>query len=730
MPRDLFAEAGIDPNAQQSTQGAPRDLFAEAGIEPPQQQGLIPRIASDIDVGGAQMGANILRHIPGIGQHFQNVDYSQVYGAPQQPGLLDKLVQGAAQYAPYSALGALAPGLAGQAAIGGLYGATQSDSPVSGAITGALAGAAGETLAKGINFLSPGNLRNYLSNKILESTRAKAAQGLALSPEEAAQHALNYTGAQGQQLPVDIGTLTNQGFLGGLYDALKYVPGSGVANRINLIRNQLAQKGIQDVQGQAAQAFPGLGTAPTTADINTQLGNLTQQQGQVRSAINEQLSHLDNQHNQLKAALDVAPNALSDLASGIDNRQQITKTLKDAAQQLYKSHKEAANALYEPINNSKLRLDAYAPDKGSLFPTYANQATELLAQRGNLEEIFGSDSDLKSVLNTELNKAQSLLSGYRGSGVTLNEAVQRIQNLGKLAARAFSQGNRNEARLLGNLQNGLRTDVDNILRTSGNSNLADTLHRANEYYSNNVVPFWQNSVIQKAVEHDFIPQQGKLSAALHDPNNHGILSQLPQNIQNASLYQLLTKGKGTSAGLSNLAPDEIAKAYQGLPVDAKTAISQYNPQIDQYFEGLPQALQHSQEFDTAKTQLSDLLKEAEKHFEGSKKSLTGLQDQLKAAQTKRFGTKQEDAGKAGKAAALLKGGALLGSAYLMPKALLGAAAGIPLTRYAGNLLSNPELIKAYLSGGSLPMAQSTLAPAARRALPYVLTPSIVNGGQR
>lgn len=189
MPRDLFAEAGINPNAQQSAApAAPRDLFAETGVtSPTQQQGLIPRIASDIDVGAANMGANILKHIPGIGQYFQNQDYATFYGAPQQPNVLDKVVQGVAQYAPYGALAELAPNLAGQAAVGALYGATQSDHPIAGAIAGAGGNLLGAGIPLGIGAVAKGT-KNYLTQY--------AAPGLASRVSGIFDVAKNFTNEQ------------------------------------------------------------------------------------------------------------------------------------------------------------------------------------------------------------------------------------------------------------------------------------------------------------------------------------------------------------------------------------------------------------------------------------------------------------------------------------------------------------------------------------------------------
>jgi hypothetical protein len=52
MARDLFEEAGIDPN-EGNQQGGGRDLFAEAGIEPQQDKGFLGRLFDYADVGAS-----------------------------------------------------------------------------------------------------------------------------------------------------------------------------------------------------------------------------------------------------------------------------------------------------------------------------------------------------------------------------------------------------------------------------------------------------------------------------------------------------------------------------------------------------------------------------------------------------------------------------------------------------------------------------------------------------
>lgn len=261
--------------------------------------------------------------------------------------------------------------------------------------------------------------------------------------------------------------------------------------------------------------------------------------------------------------------------------------------------------------------------------------------------------------------------------------------------------------MLGNLRDSLSTDLDNTLRQSGNEDMANSLKTANSYYRNNVVPFWQNNEIRKAVtDNNYIPQKAKLATALHDSNNQTIMNQLPQNAQNASLYQLITGGKGTSKGTSNLTAEGIAKAYQKLPVDTKTMVSQYNPNADQLFESLPDMLAQNNQLPVKQ-----------------------LQEQLQQVKNQKFGAVKE--GSAGSslgeklAKGLAVGGAAVGAHFLSPMTLAASLPAMLAGRALSKTLVNPELIQAYINQTRFPGSQaSALGQALARSLPGFITPHV------
>jgi hypothetical protein len=700
---------------------------------------LLPRIGADALAGLAQFGHGLINTPHNIANaissslgakvptYLPNYNYGQALGV-NAPNLGDKLLQGAAQYAPYAV--AAGPELLAQAGGGALYGLTQSDTPFKSAgEDAALNLVTGGLLKGGAKTFGSKNAQNAIGNRVLNRLDKASAQGAALSPQETAENlAANYSDVNGQPLKVDIGTVTNNPLLKGVYQGLKYVPFTGASKNVNLLNRALSDKGIANTQGQLEQAY-----------IDNAL-NQTNLRGDTRNTaatLVDQLNGLNQQQQPFAQAVDKAPTYFNQLANGVNDRANITKELKNNVFDVYDKERKISSEKYSPINNSDLRLDKLGID--NLFPNYGSAANELLANRENMNNLFDQDSDLSAKLRNELDKAQGLLSNNKNYGVTLPEAVTRIQNLGQLASSANAQGRRYEGMLLNNLKEGLSTDLNSALVKSGNNDLADALADANEHYKNNVLPFYQNNEIRKAVtSQNYIPPKAKLAAALHDPNSQSILMQMPNNAQNAALYQLLTGGKGTSAGLSNMDAKAIGSAYAKLPVDTKTAIAQYNPQADQYFENLPSYMAKHQDIETAKApitkQLSslsdDLAQQLEKSSNAGNKNIQNLQSQLESLKQQRFGKTPEKSAAAEKAAKAAEGLGALALGYFSPY----AAAMLPLTSLLGRTtakaLSNPDLVNAYINGTRLPVSQSPLLNGATQAIPSLTVPYFnTSGGQ-
>ena len=717
------------------------------GSGTPSPQGnpsLLPRIGGDVIAGLAQMGNGLLNtphnianainpslgaKVPG---YLPNFNYSQALGI-NSPNIGDKLLQGAAQYAPYAMVSG--PELLAQAAGGEAYGLTQSATPFKSAGEDAALNLATAGILKGggsaLGYLSGSkNAQNSIGNAVINQLNKATSTGAALSPKDAAENlATNYTGANGQSLNVDIGTLANNPLLKSIYQGLKYVPFTGVSKNTNILNRALSDKGIADTQSQLDQAY--VNNALNQTNVKAENSNTAQ-------SLFNQLNDLNQQQQPYKQAVESAPSYFNQLASGVENRANITQELKSNVFNVFDNNRKISNQNYSPINNSSLRLDTLGID--NLFPNYGSAANELLANRENMNNLFDQDSDLSAKLRNELDKAQGLVSNNKNYGVTLPEAVTRIQNLGQLSASANSQGRRYEGMLLGNLKDGLSADLNNALTESGNGDLASTLSSANDYYKNNVLPFYQNNEIRKAVtSQNYIPPKARLATALHDPNSQSILMQMPNEAQNASLYQLLTGGKGTSSGMSNMNAQEIGSAYAKLPVDAKTAIYKYNPQADKYFESLPNYSAQNQAIEAAKKPLSQqfgqlpdtLTQQLEKQNTGGQKNIQSLKDQLESLKQQRFGYSPEKGAASEKAAKAAEGlGALALGHFVSPYAAATLPIGSLLGRTTAKALNNPALINAYINGTRLPVSASPLAASLRRAFPALTVPYFNNQGSQ
>lgn len=737
----------------------------EASPAPGTNPAFVPRVGADVLAGFAKFGNglintphNIANYIsPSLGAkvpgYLPNYNYGQALGV-NNPNTLDSIAQGIGQYAPYLTIPA--EGLTGLAGQGAAYGATQSQNPVTGAAIGAATNLGGGLAIKGIGkvggaLLGTQNTQNALGNRVLDYLNNASGKGNAIPPQEAAENlGTNYTGANGQPLNVDVGTIANNPLLKGVYQKLAYLPGTGVSKNNNIVARQLSDKAISDAQNNLTNTANQSQDTLNNTYVNNALNqtNARAQNSTTAQNLFSQLNDLNKQQQPYQQAVSSAPSYFNSLGDGLGNRANLTQGIKGSVADVFQNNKAISNQNYAPINNSTVRFDN--TDQTNLFPNYASATNQLLANRENMSNLFDKDSDLSASLRNEIDKAQGVISNGSTYGVTLPEAVSRMQNLGQLQASANSQGRRYEGMLLGQLKDGLSTDVTNNLVNSGNGDLANQLQVANDYHKNNIVPFYQNNTIRKAVTSGYIPPKATLATALHDPNSQSILMQMPNEAQNASLYQLLSGGKGSSSGVSNLDAQGIGNAYSKLPVDTKTAVAQYNPQADQYFENLPDAVNKNQQFETAKApitqqlgQLPDTLAQQLQKLSTSGQSQVdsvsnsaqqtqqSLQAQLEAAKQARYGNTPHNSPTGQGFAHAAEGGlGLLLAHYLSPAAAAVLPAGMALGRTAAKALRNPNLAQAYINGSRLPVTQSATAQALMRAAPLATTPiATQQGGQ-
>lgn len=618
---------------------------------------------------------------------------------------LPSAVTNAAQWLNENAFGRLAGRTAGSAAYGAV---TNPDNRTMGAAEGAGASLLGDTLVKGVPatlgaIFNTKNSQSQIGNLVLNHLQRTAT---ALSPEDAAENVnTNFLDKNGKPIQsIDIGTVTNNPFLKSLYNqALKYVPGTGVSKNINAVNKQINDKAISDAQDQ-------ISNEKNPAPIN---------------AVNQQINNVKQQQQNIGQQVDQAPNFLNNLASNVSDRSNITGELKNSTTDVFNQNRKNSKQLYAPINESNLRIDKLGIDNP--FQNYSSAVNDLLANKENFTNLFGDDKDMGSKLGAELDKANSFAQNQGKYGVTLPEAVKRIQTLGQLEAAANGSGRRAEGRLLGNLGDALSDDVHNALNSSGNSDLSTQLKNANDNYRQNVIPFYSNPDIRKSVTSDYVSPGAKLTKALHDPNYQSILMQLPKEHQDAALFQLMTGGKGTSEGFSRMSPQDIANSYSNFNVDTAKAVKQYNPEANAYFEDLPNKISQREQLNNMQQALS---KQSDQLKKQQQKNINNLQTKLSDLKSQKYGQTGEHTPLGAKLLAAGKGlgigaGALYGLGN--PALLAGAIPSAAVGRTIAKALTNPELIKAYINRGRLPT--STSSPLAGKLSRAVLMGNVPQGGQ-
>lgn len=802
----------------------------------------LPNMARDV-AGGIANGVGDLLNFPNtLANYFSPgqtsvpklAPYNNVGNVflPKNQNDVDKNIQNIGVYAPFmlggeAALGAeAAPGLlartatqAGANFAGGA--ASNPTDPISQGVQAALLGTAFNAGGE----LAAGNLnpKNLIGNFILNRANKAMNAGSALNPQEAAENlATNYTDAQGNPLNVDLGTLINNQSLKNVYGGLGNIPFTGVNDARNAIQNKIfdkkigqAQTDLEDYQAKAPTPPPQLSAEDIPlsplrqsyiSDLQANLAALNKQnedlvnytsqpsmslQSDIVPDLQNKQSDLDNLSQGLAQQINSAPSLLDSLKNDVDNPNKISSAISAQVKKTYEDNKEEARSLYAPLNNSSYRLDTLGIDDP--FPNYRHAATELMVQRENLGNLFDSTSDLGSPLSSEIAKADAFLNPDKENDIdagmnlapTLGDMMSRSRAIGDKAADAFKSGDYNTHRLLSGLKDGLDTDIDTVLRNSGRADLANKLADAKSFYSNNVANFWDNPAIKKVVTRGKVAPQATLASALHDPNNESILNQIPQNIKNASLYQLLTKGTGEIPSA-----DVLASRWSSLGQEAKNSIQKYNPDAFNLFSGLKDALakksltdaQYKQnqslieslqsqsdknsiknasdkqkadqklqdaltknslnrqktlnslqkQYLRAQSEKQSQLESMQSKFNSDKsqydKGLQNLQTALVNLKNKKYGANSYASGIANKIPGLLaEGGAGLAAAYLHP----ALAATLPLfnlgARSLAKTLASPELRNAYLNQTRMPL-NAALAQTLARYGNAAITPQ-VSGGQ-
>lgn len=465
-------------------------FYQKIGLSNPQSEGsaaqqqtnpsFVPRVGADLLAGYAKFGNglinaphNIANYIsPSLGAkvpgYLPNFDYGKALGV-NAPNMGDKLLQGAAQFAPYM----LMPG--GALAQGAAFGATQSQNPVTGALTGATVGKLGEVapsaiaaIPSGIGKLTSAIQPQKYAKQILNTLGGgNTLEGNAQSLAQDIKGAFNNRVQQGQALyqPV-FDTLGDQPIYQGANQAAYNSLDDGIINSYDRNLTKLHQQftenptlqNAHNLQSQFGTAIRKLQSTDakgnlSVADRNTMQGYQEAQnalRGDMNDFLNNQNPQLANQYNLATAnwAQNVTPYLenpkIAQIAKGeMTNPNNISNLFKSPEPELQQIVDDIG-----PSANHKILFSELGKTQANLTPEGLLKASNQLDNKGLASYMTPQLSDALEQLNSKINNrdlTQTALGGVVGAhlfgpfGAALGAAAPKLINMSKPALSRATQ---------------------------------------------------------------------------------------------------------------------------------------------------------------------------------------------------------------------------------------------------------------------------------------------------
>lgn len=425
-------------------------------------------------------------------------------------------------------------------------------------------------------------------NKILDKAQAALAESGAYTPEQTIKNIeSNYLGAEGERLPVDFGTATGYKPAQDIYKITSKIPftkGNVAKQEVIAGRQARAEKeALENVQKhKSALQEKQVLTNEDQKQLSNEIANLSKDRNQFEKI----QSGLTSQQSMTGKYLADTVNKFNDLSL---NTQDIPRSLKQRIAVPFENAKARSNSLYEPVNNYNADLRSFSTPED--FANYNRYAEQLGSESRNLKDAFGADVDLGNKVSREINQQKrffrDLEEGETYKPLTTKNITDHVKTLQRAAARATESGNRTEGAILNKMASGLKNDLIKILNDNGASDIATALREADMHYISDVLPYYQNKEIRDTVtKNNFIPDPNKLAKVLHDPNLANITRGLDDEAKKHLIFELLTKGKYSARGNSDLSAVDIAKNYQSLDAKTRRVIRDVMPEQDAYFENL------------------------------------------------------------------------------------------------------------------------------------------------
>lgn len=621
----------------------------------------------------------------------------------------DELLSSLPEMAFYGGLGELGEAtklgrIKKRAAAGATYGVAENQNPITQAAAFGLTPEITENLAK--LPITKKSWQQFKENRIanianlaLKTARKDLESGGTLTKDQAAHNRLmNYTNIEGEQMPVDIGTLVGNKTLSDIFKITSKIPFTGGKKIIT----QLVKQGFDK------------------ADAKAMLAHEAEQKNIIaeRAAYADKLREAAEQAKQNSAATQVtsqAPNALESLRHPTTPHNDLFKQTTTAA---YDIAQEQTNKAYQPFNQLDVNLNAM-PMPNDFKSKYKAAYDELKEQSESLRDLFDTDQDLGNNVSREVKQASEFFdetpaktngkqlitakSPFNFKKATPAAITTHIRNLQSLAQEAFTAGKHRQASQLNKMADALKDDMKTILRANGYNEAVDALEAGDATFKENVLPFYKHRELKKLVtdkaHHLTDTTRVSLAKQLHQPNARPIFNKLPIETKNASIYEILTEGK-YGAGGHGLTPEQIAKRYNNVRSNTRESFGQHDPNLTEYLEGLGKQVRAAKATEKAPVTIERLQDKIAANEQRELANNQRLGDALKQRLQKPT-TKVPGVTDAVKNISPLKAGglgALMFSLHNLPAKFIaeGLGAAIPPARAINKAFTMPELLEHYL----------------------------------
>ena len=565
------------------------------------------------------------KHVPlaeKIKEIYPSIPEHDLFGlGERQPGdvLWESVV-------PFGGLSKLTKGLTGlkgvasRAGGGALYSTAQGENPIESFLTGT----ALEGLTHGA-VSTPRNIKNLgerikagASNAILRKAHKGRETGESFTPEQAATNALQqYTNIEGQPMGVDFGTLIGNKPLQDIYNVGSKIPFSEGRQQIAKLDKQLFDKKEELARLAHEKETGKLSESQKNYkdQLKTSIEALQKERDFMENElpkIDEQINEFETKFGQQEASVNQAPQVLSALKHPSVNHNILFK--EDLATG-FENSQNLADEAYKPFK--ELNVDLNSLRMPSEFKSQYREAyDELKKQSEDLKELFADDKDLGSDISREIKRAdtffeekpaetkESITQTRIGNAPLFNlktatpEAITtHIKNLQSLAEEAYASGKHREAALLNKMAKGMKRDMKKILSENGYTKAVGSLEEGDRIFRADVLPYYKNREIKKLVSdrtHNLTDTSRiTLADLLHQPNMTSVLEKLSPEAVNASIYELITRGKYGPKG-HNLQAKDIASLFNThLKSNVRQSIANISPQLSSYLENLNPMIESS-----------------------------------------------------------------------------------------------------------------------------------------